>query len=65
MDSLDSLLEIVARYTDAQLVEARDSIARWDAEAEMPAALVTLSKIINDEIAFRKVEDAALQEGAR
>jgi cell division protein YceG involved in septum cleavage len=65
MDSLDSLSEIVARYSDAQLAEARDMMARWDAEADMPASLVTLARIIEEEAAYRKAEDAALQEGAR
>jgi hypothetical protein len=65
MDTIDSLVQIVARYTDAQLVEAREMMARWDAEADMPASLVTLARIIEEESAFRKAEDSALQEGAR
>jgi cell division protein YceG involved in septum cleavage len=65
MDTIDSLVQIVARYTDAQLVEAREMMARWDAEADMPASLVTLARIIEEEAAYRKAEDLALQEGGR
>lgn len=65
MDILDSLVGIVARYSDAQLAEARDMMARWDAEADMPALLVTLSRIIEEEAQYRKAEDSALREGGR
>lgn len=65
MDTMHSLAEIVARYSDAQLAEARDMMARWDAEADMPASLVTLARIIEEEASFRKAEDSALLEGGR
>lgn len=65
MDTMDSLVAIVARYTDEQLVEAREMMARWDAEADMPASLVTLARIIEEEAAYRIAEDSALQEGGR
>jgi hypothetical protein len=62
---MDNLMEIVARYSDAQLAEARNSIARWDETDEMPASLARLARIIHAEIAFRRAEDSALEEGAR
>ena len=65
MDSMDTLVAVVGQYTDAQLAEARDMMARWDAEADMPASLVTLARIIEEEAAYRKAEDMALQEGGR
>lgn len=65
MDTMHSLAEIVARYSDAQLAEARDMMARWDAEEDMPASLVALARIIEEEAAYRKAEDSALQEGGR
>jgi len=63
MDTIDSLVQIVARYSDAQLAEARDMMARWDAEEDMPASLVTLARIIEEEARYRQAEDMALREG--
>ena len=65
MDTIDSLVQIVARYSDAQLAEARDMMARWHGEADMPASLMTLARIIEDEAQYRKAEDMALREGGR
>jgi hypothetical protein len=65
MDTVDSLVQIVARYSDAQLAEARDMMARWHGEADMPASLMTLARIIEEEAQYRKAEDSALREGGR
>jgi hypothetical protein len=64
MDYTHALAEQVSRYTDAELAEAREMMARWSETRDMPDVVHSLIHVLDVEHAFRRAEDSAQQAAA-